>query len=186
MPRALRNPMSVAGFLAWEERQELRYEFDGVQAVAVTDGTLAHDAITFNLRRALDARLGKGRCSAHGPNVKILTADRIRYPDGVVTCTAQIPTHTIVDAPIVVFEVVSQGSSRTDRIDKLRDCLSASSIQRYVILEQDSAAATVFVRAGGVWQVRTVTGADDLEMPEIGISMPIAACYAGLDLPATD
>ena len=26
---ALRQPMSVEQFLAWEERQELRYEFDG-------------------------------------------------------------------------------------------------------------------------------------------------------------
>jgi hypothetical protein len=35
---ALRKPMSLNEFLAWEERQELRYEFDGLQAVA-TGGT---------------------------------------------------------------------------------------------------------------------------------------------------
>lgn len=36
---ALRKPMALPEFLAWEERQELRYEFDGVQPVAMTGGT---------------------------------------------------------------------------------------------------------------------------------------------------
>ena len=39
MDVALRKPMSLAEFLAWEERQELRYEFDGFRPVAVTGGT---------------------------------------------------------------------------------------------------------------------------------------------------
>jgi hypothetical protein len=36
---ALRQPMSLSEFLAREEHQELRYEFEGLQAVAMTDGT---------------------------------------------------------------------------------------------------------------------------------------------------
>ncbi len=31
MNLALRKPMTLAEFLAWEERQELRYECDGVE-----------------------------------------------------------------------------------------------------------------------------------------------------------
>jgi hypothetical protein len=37
--------MTVAEFLAWEERQELRWEFDGFQPVAMTGGTRAHETI---------------------------------------------------------------------------------------------------------------------------------------------
>ena len=33
MNLALRKPMSLAEFLEWEDRQELRYEFDGVEPV---------------------------------------------------------------------------------------------------------------------------------------------------------
>ena len=39
---ALRQRMSLAEFLAWEERQELRYEFDGFQPYAMVGGTAAH------------------------------------------------------------------------------------------------------------------------------------------------
>ena len=38
MKIALRRPMSLAEFLAWEKRQELRYEFDGFQPVAMWAG----------------------------------------------------------------------------------------------------------------------------------------------------
>jgi len=31
--------MSLAEFLAWEERQERRYEFDGFQPLTMTGGT---------------------------------------------------------------------------------------------------------------------------------------------------
>ena len=50
MSVAVRQPMSVAEFLAWEERQELRWEFDGFQPVAMTGGTLAHEIIGDNIR----------------------------------------------------------------------------------------------------------------------------------------
>jgi hypothetical protein len=54
MNMAPRKPMMLREFLAWEERQELRYEFDGLQPVAMTGGTIGHDRVTFNLRRALE------------------------------------------------------------------------------------------------------------------------------------
>jgi hypothetical protein len=36
MTVALRRPMTLPEFLGWEERQELRFEFDGVQPVGMT------------------------------------------------------------------------------------------------------------------------------------------------------
>jgi Uma2 family endonuclease len=62
MNLALRKPMTLAEFLEWEERQPLRYEFDGVGRVAMTGGTLAHARIQRNLAFALTGRLrGKPR-----------------------------------------------------------------------------------------------------------------------------
>ena len=43
MSAALRKPMTLPEFLAWEERQELRYEFDVFAPAAMTGGTIAHD-----------------------------------------------------------------------------------------------------------------------------------------------
>lgn len=39
MSMKLSQPLTVEEFLAWERRQELRCEFDGVQIIAMTGGT---------------------------------------------------------------------------------------------------------------------------------------------------
>ncbi len=181
MSAAVQQPMTLAEFLAWEERQELRYEFDGLAPVAMTGGTVAHDRITFNLHKALDARLAGKPCRPYGPNVKIVTDGRARYPDAFVVCQPVSPTATIVDNPVVVFEVISDGSASTDLIDKNREYRATPSIQRYVILQQTRVAAVVFARRGHDWLSEIVAGPDALlKLPEIDIELPLAEVYAAI------
>ncbi len=46
--------MTVEQFLAWEERQELRYEFDGFKPIARTGVTITHSGIQTNLTANTD------------------------------------------------------------------------------------------------------------------------------------
>jgi Uma2 family endonuclease len=173
--------MTLAEFLAWEERQELRYEFDGFAPVAMTGGTIAHDRITFNLQKALDARLAGNSCQPFGPNVKIVVDGRVRYPDAFVVCQPVPPTATVAGNPVVVFEVVSEGSTSTDLIDKNREYRATPSIQRYVILQQTRVAAVVFARRGPDWLSEIVAGPDAiLQLPEIDIELPLAEVYGNI------
>lgn len=181
MSAALRNPMTLAEFLAWEEQQELRYEFDGFAPVAMTGGTAAHDRITFNLQKVLDARLVGRPCKPWGPNMKIVADGRARYPDAFVVCQPVPPTATIADNPVVVFEVVSEGSTGIDLIDKNREYRATPSIQRYVILQQTRVAAVVFARRGQDWLSEIVAGSDAiLQLPEIDIELPLAEVYGNI------
>lgn len=51
--------MTLDAFLAWEERQELRWEFDGFAPVAMTGGSKEREVIGNDLRTLpLVARLG--------------------------------------------------------------------------------------------------------------------------------
>lgn len=78
------------------------------------------------------------------------------------------------------------GSSHTDRIAKLRDYQATPSIERYVILEQDSVAATVFARDGEAWVARALINGDTLAMPEIGIELPLSDIYADIEMPSVE
>ena len=184
MRAALRRPMTLEEFLAWEERQELRWEFDGFDPVAMTGGTLAHETIGGNIRFALQSRLGHGPCRVHGPTLKIEVAGRIQYPGAFVFCTILPPKTTVVRDPVAVFEVLSESTSRIDRIAKLREYGATPSIQRDVILEQDAIAAMVFVRKGTDLVAETLTAADTLRMPETGVDVPMAEFYTGVELTA--
>src|SRR5271165_4710304 len=184
MSATLHRPMTLAEFLDWEERQELRYEFDGFQPVAMTGGTARHEAIGVTLRALLYNRLRGGRCRLWGPTAKIEVLRHIRYPDAYVSCTPVSPSATIIPEPVVVFEVLSPSTSRTDRIEKLREYQAAPSIRRYVILEQDSIAAMVFTRHGVNWDAGALTAGESLAMPEIDVALPLADIYADAALPA--
>jgi len=176
---ALHKPVTLAEFLTWKERQELRYEFDGFEPVAMTGGTIAHDQITFDLRTVLVARLAGTRCRPLGPNVKIIADRRVRYPDAIVVCRPDSPTANVADDPVVVFEVLSEGSSETDLIDKNREYRATPSIQRYAVLQQTHTAAIVFARRQDGWPSEIVSGDDArLDLAEIGIAVPLHEVYA--------
>jgi len=179
----LQKPVTLDEFLAWEERQELRFEFDGFAPVAMTGGTFGHDQITFNLRKSLDARLAGKPCRPFGPNVKIVVDGRIRYPDAGVVCRPIAYDATVIEDPVIVFEVLSDGTSKTDLIDKNREYRATPSIQRYVILQQTHVAAIVFVRRADGWLSEIVSGDEAvLDLPEIDISVPLHEVYANTGL----
>jgi Uma2 family endonuclease len=182
MSTTLRKPMTVEAFLAWEERQDARYEFDGFQAVAMTGDTAGHSRVQRNLIATLTARLRGGRCEPFGSELKIQVAGSIRYPDAFVVCSSVPNSATFVTDPVVVFEIISPSTSSIDRIIKNREYRDTPSIQRYVLLEQDRQAATVFSRDHDDWVGHLFAGDTELAMPEIGISVPLAELYAGVDL----
>jgi Uma2 family endonuclease len=180
MNLALRKPMTLVEFLAWEERQELKYEFDGTTAVAMVGVTRAHARIQRNLNTSLDTRLRGKPCEFLGNDLKIEVAGRIRCPDGFVACSPGANSSTVVQDPVVIFEITSPSTSSTDRIVKNGEYRATASVQRYVMLEQDRVAATVFSRAGDDWVGHVFVGDVILAMPEIGIEVPLVELYEGL------
>lgn len=178
--------MTCDRFLAWAETQDQRHEFDGFRPVAMTGGTIRHNRLQRRLLACLEARLGGGPCEALGPDVAVRTlGEAVRYPDALVTCTPQRDDDKLVSGAVVVFEIVSPGSAQLDRIVKLKEYQSVSSVRRYVILEQTSIAATVIARTEqGPWTVDVLTEGATLALPEIGIDIPLAEIYASLALPA--
>ena len=196
MNLALRRPMTLAEFLEWEERQPLRYEFDGVGPVAMTGGTAGHADIQANLAAALRTRLRGNPCRFYGSDLKFQVAEgHVRYPDGMVVCSPVDRTATVVYDPVVVFEVLSPSSGGNDRIVKAREYQATPSVQRYVMVEQDAVGATVYARSGEAWTHEILVADSILALPEIGVSLPLAELYEGLvfeleqdgdQLPASD
>ncbi|MHB0698273.1 Uma2 family endonuclease [Roseomonas mucosa] len=174
--------MTLAEFLAWEERQPVRYEFDGFEPVAMTGGTAAHARIQRNLAFALHGRLRGSPCEFLGSDIKVLTARTCRYPDGMVTCSKADDTDTQAPQPVILFEVLSQSTAADDFGVKSIEYMNLPSVQRYVLIDQKLVHATVFSRQEGQWLGRVLTDGDALDLPEIGIRFPLRELYEGLDL----
>src|SRR5690242_9563517 len=114
---ALREPWTIDRFLAWEDKQEGRHEFDGLRIIEVTGGSRDHQRIISNHIRLLEDALDPARFDVVS-EMRIDVGGRIRYPDVSVTA-GRVPgsARTLRDA-VVLFEVVSEETSALDRCDK--------------------------------------------------------------------
>ena len=186
MNAPMRRPMSVAEFLEWEDKQPLRHEFDGFQVVAMAGGSRAHAAIQRNLAIAIGGRLRGHACQFFGSDLKIEAAGRIRYPDGFVVCSGDRDDQKVVSDPVVIFEVLSESTQQTDLIIKNAEYAATPSVRRYVILAQDAMAGTMFERLGADWVGHLIGAGSVLRMPEIGIEVPLAELYEGVNIAPPD
>ena len=184
MSDALRQPMTVEEFLAWEERQELRHEFDGVRPVAMMGGSCAHGTIPMDFARELGVRLRGEPCQPHGSNLKARTRTTVRYPDAHVSCGSYEPSTELGRDPVVMFEVLSPSTEQTDLVAKNEGRGSLPSVQHYVILLQDRVGGLVFERVRDDWIGHILRPGAVLNTPEIGIELPLADLYDRIEFSA--
>ncbi len=179
---ALQRQLTLDEFLAWENDQLERFEFDGLQPVAMAGGTAAHSTIQGNLIFVLKSLLRGSSCRAHGSELKVEVDGRIRYPDAFVVCSPVDERSTVVTEPVVIFEIISERSINDDLVVKNQEYRATPSVVRYVVLQQTHAGAVVFSRGGEHWLSEIVRSDGVLRMPEIGIEIPLDSLYAGLVL----
>ncbi len=177
---------SLEDFLAWEARQVLRYERVGGVVRAMAGGTLAHDTVSNNLRALLRTALRGSSCRAHGPDLKVVTPrGDVMYPDALVRCGPRDDRATTIEDPVLVAEVLSEHTAQHDLLHKRQAYKTIPSLRVILYVAQDRARIDV-VRRGpdGRWDDdEPAVGPDAvLELPELAVSLPLAAIYEDVDL----
>jgi Uma2 family endonuclease len=179
MDTVLDRPWTTESFLAWEDRQEFKYEFDGQRVIPMSGGTVAHQRIVFNLCLTLMGLLGEKPLLAV-QEMRLRIGRQIRYPD-VAICAGPLDqtTRTLTDA-LALFEVLSDDTATTDRVQKLIDYAAVPSLRSYVLLEQTEVAATLFQREPGSEWIASAHTEGSLVLPGIDVTLPLADLYRGL------
>jgi Uma2 family endonuclease len=137
--------LSFAQSLAWEERQERRYEF--------ADGKVIAD----NFRNRLNHHFGVGNpCYADGSDRKVRvprpTGDDARYPDATVTCTeADHGKALAITCPVIILEVVSDSSLSIDTIKKPREYTALPTLMQYVLVDSRERWALSYICRDAAW-----------------------------------
>jgi Uma2 family endonuclease len=186
MKASLQRAWTQDEFFAWAQKQDRRYEFDGVQPIAMTGGTNDSGDLLRNLTVALATRLRGGTCKNYGPENGVATVGKaVRYPDAVITCSKQEGTSRLITDAVVVFEVVSPSSVRMDHVVKVREYAVVPTIRRYVIIESIGIGVQVMERNGpdSAWIATALTQDDILRIPEVGMEIPVAELYEGVTFP---
>lgn len=182
------DALTVDEYLAGESRAERKHEFvDGV-IYSMVGGSNAHAIIATNITGLLHAQLRGSRCRVFNSDAKVRirrgSSTRFYYPDASVICTPNRPQDTFNDHPVVVIEVLSESTRRTDENEKRDAYLSIDSLLVYVLVEQETAAVVVHRRTEIGFSREVWSGVDaTIPLPEIGCSLPLAEIYLGVGLP---
>jgi Uma2 family endonuclease len=185
MPSAAENLMCLEDFLDWERKQPKRHEFaDGVVTL-MTGASAAHVRIAGNIAFALRQGLRGTACEAFGSDMKVIANGTVRYPDISVTCRQIDDRDDRITEPVVVIEVLSPTTERTDRGRKKFDYFATPSIRQYAIVEQEERRVDLYTRAGTGWTNEVITGAAALHLSSIGVELSLDTLYEDTELDPT-
>ena len=106
---------------------------------------------------------------------------RFYYPDMSVVRQANALSETFQDQPVVIVEVLSEGTRRLDDGEKRDAYFTIQSLTHYILLEQDSIVAVVYQRVGQRFERHEFTNLDDvISMDNLNLSLPLRDFYDGV------
>lgn len=176
--------LTVEEYLETEALSPVRREYLNGVIYAMAGGTVRHSALATNVLVALGSRLRGKRCRPYNSDMLVRLqhgADcRFYYPDAMVVCEPNPLDERFQDRPVVVFEVLSESTSRTDLGEKRDAYLRIPSLRAYVVVESEQVAVTVFrPGAEGFASSRWTALGDTLTLPEIECELPLEEIYEG-------
>jgi hypothetical protein len=86
---------------------------------------------------------------------------------------------------VLLLEVLSRQTRRLDQGEKKDAYFSIPSLCLYLLVEQESAAVTVYRRTEQGF-VRELATGSSIQLSELGIELPLAELYAGVELTVED
>ncbi|HET6250249.1 MAG TPA: Uma2 family endonuclease [Tepidisphaeraceae bacterium] len=191
---AQRRRFTIAEYLELEEDAVDRHEYQDGEILAMAGGSPEQSFITANfVREAGNALKGKPcRVAESNLRIRIPQTPRYMYPDASIICgplqfDPQDPKrHTILN-PKVIIEVLSPSTEAYDRGDKFTQYRQIPAFEEYILISQVRPSVESFLRqADGAWSILNFTGLDAAaKVRSLGISIPMAELYAGIEWPSS-
>ena len=179
--------LSVADYLALEERSEIKHEYINGEIYAMAGTSVRHNRIAGNLFARLLAHLRGSPCQVFFADVKLHLQEQgveiFYYPDLMVCCDPNDHDPYYRTRPCLIVEVLSGGTARIDQREKLFAYARLDSLQGYLLLEQDRVGATLHWRENGDWHRTEFNDSRAaLTLPCAGLTVTLAELYEGTGL----
>jgi Uma2 family endonuclease len=172
----LQDLARVEDFVAWMERQPVRYEVIDGRLTMMPGGTRLHSRLSVRVVGSLERQLAGQPCEAfNGDFLLDLGPGRRFYPDAMVVCEE---TRDWTDCPALVVEVLSESTLAYDLGSKLQAYLGLPSVLYVVYLWQDRPRARIWAKDAE--PVDLDGPAEVIELPRLGLRLPLGELYAGL------
>ncbi len=181
--------LSVDDYLAGERVAKKKHEYAGGYVYAMAGGRNQHNRVAVAFVGAMHAKLRGRRCESFNSDTKVrirmATHSRFYYPDGMVVCEPNSPNDEFQDRPVVIAEVASVSTRRTDEGEKREAYLTIPTLTAYLLIDAERPRVVVHHRTpeGFVAQVYEGMTAS-IPLAAIGTDLPLAELYERVDFAA--
>jgi len=132
--------MTVPEFFSWAETQpEGKFELSDGEVITMSPERVRHSTVKGAVYRTLGDAIAEAglACVAYpdGPTI-VVDENTARVPDASVECGVdQDAESTTLKAPVILVEVLSRSSERTDNAVKLVEYFSVPSVRHFLIVD---------------------------------------------------
>ncbi len=176
--------LTEAEYFALDDSSEFKHEYANGDVIAMTGASWAHNLICVNTATSLNVQLNSSDCRVSANDLRLQVASKrsYRYPDVMVICGepkfVNERTDTISN-PILIVEVLSEGTMLVDRNEKLDEYLQMNSVREYVLIAQTEAKIERYLRQdSGDWLYTQISGVEGvIDLPSIGCKLALAEVY---------
>jgi Uma2 family endonuclease len=181
MPRVLASPkrMTFEEYLEFEQCAETKHEFVDGFVFAMAGATDRHNHLTGSIfARAYLAALNT-QCYIYKENMKLRTPDGTGYyPDVFAVCDANDADAMVKTTACFIVEVLSDSTEDLDRGEKWGRYQKLPSLQRYILVSQETKRLEVYTRQQDhTWLYEVLEDEDRLKLPCINASITLSEIY---------
>ncbi|MEL6504819.1 MAG: Uma2 family endonuclease [Pseudomonadota bacterium] len=176
--------MSIDQFIAWTERANPgRCELVDGKVMLTSPERARHwsvkQCIWLAFRDGIRALGLDAYAAADGPS--IATGPRkMRQPDVIVQSKPGDWDSVFSDQPIIVVEVISPSTGKTDAVAKLEEYLSVETIQHYLIVDPDQRSIVHHAKSADGWHTH-ITHKGTLQLDPPGLSVDVDSFFEELN-----
>jgi Uma2 family endonuclease len=176
--------MTVTEFLDWAAGQPNgRYELVDGLVIAMSPERNRHALVKLNVATALRSAATQAKldCTVF-PDGATVVIDKhtSREPDAAVQCGPVDLDSLVLDAPVIVVEVLSPSSERSDTGEKLSEYFSVASIRHYLIVNPFRRLVVHHQRKAAGNIETTIVESGEIELSPPGLTVAIAALFESI------
>ncbi|MGX9728795.1 MAG: Uma2 family endonuclease [Candidatus Electronema sp. VV] len=174
----LAQQISEKEYLEGELLSDAKHEFIDGAVYAMAGASADHGRIAGNLFAAFLRHLQerKSPCEPFQADMKVKAGKKFFYPDVLVSCE-QEENDYYRNAPLLIVEVVSPSTRKTDNTVKRLTYQNLPSLKEYVLIEQDFVDVEVCRRINH-WRPEHYYLGDAVHFASVDLTLPVKDIYA--------
>lgn len=173
--------ISPEAYLESERSADLRGEYVDGFVYAMSGASEAHNDIVINLTSWLRHRLPAGS-NVFGGQMKLKASEtRFYYPDVFVSCGPRHPAEHVRRTALLVIEILSPSTERTDRGEKFQAYTSMPDVEEHILVSQDRIRVEVYRRRSG-WTQDVLGPSDEIPLSSIKTALAVQEIYRDIPI----